>query len=47
VDLRKLHNEEFNDPYSAPNIIRVIKSRRMRWVENVVPMAKGRGAYRV
>jgi hypothetical protein len=28
---RKLHNEELNDLYSSPNIIRVIKSRRMRW----------------
>ena len=28
---RKLHNEEFNDLYSSPNILRVIKSRRMRW----------------
>ena len=32
---RKLHNEELNDLYSSPNIIRVIKSRRMRWVGNV------------
>jgi hypothetical protein len=29
--LRKLHNEELNDVYSSPNIIRVIQSRRMRW----------------
>ena len=28
---RKPHNEEFNDPYSSPNVVRVIKSRRMRW----------------
>jgi hypothetical protein len=32
---RKLHNEELYDPYSSPNIIRVIKSRRMRWAEHV------------
>jgi hypothetical protein len=32
---RELHNEELNDLYSAPNIIRVIKSRRIRWVEHV------------
>jgi hypothetical protein len=33
---RKLHNEEMNDLYSSPNIIRVIKSRRMRWAGHVV-----------
>jgi hypothetical protein len=32
---RKLHNEELNDLYSSPNIIRVIKLRRMRWVGHV------------
>ena len=32
---RKLHNEELNDPYSSPNIVRVIKSRRMRWTGHV------------
>ena len=32
---RKLHNEELNDLYSLPNIVRVVKSRRMRWVEHV------------
>jgi hypothetical protein len=37
---RKLHNEELNDPYSSPNIVRVIKSRRMRWAEHVP--SKGR-----
>jgi hypothetical protein len=35
---RKLHNEELNDLYSSPNIIRGIKSRRMRWVEHVARM---------
>ena len=30
---RKLHNEELSDLYSSPNIVRVIKSRRMRWAE--------------
>ena len=29
---RKIHNEELNDPYSSPNVVRVIKSRKMRWV---------------
>jgi hypothetical protein len=44
---RKLHNEELNDVYSSPNIIRVIKSRRMRWVGNVARMGEKRGAYRI
>ena len=42
---RKLHNEELNDLYSSPNIIRVIKSRRMRWVGHVARMEEGTGAY--
>ena len=36
----KLHNEELNDLYSSPNIIRVIKSRSMRWVGHVPHMGK-------
>jgi hypothetical protein len=44
---RRLHNEELNDLYSSPNIIRVIKSRRMRWAGHVARMGEGRGAYRV
>jgi hypothetical protein len=44
---RRLHNEERNDLYSSPNIIRVIKSRRMRWARHVARMGEGRGAYRV
>jgi hypothetical protein len=47
VGWRKLHNEELNDLYSSPNIVRVIKSRRMRWVGHVAPMGKRRGVYRV
>jgi hypothetical protein len=35
---RKLHNEELNDLYSSPTIIRAIKSRRMRWVGHVAYM---------
>jgi hypothetical protein len=35
---RRLHNEELNDLYSSPNIIRVFKSRRMRWAEHVACM---------
>ena len=37
-DWRRLHNEELNDLYSSPNIIRVIKSRRMRWAGHVARM---------
>jgi hypothetical protein len=37
---RKLHNEELNDFYSSPSIIRVIKSRRMRWVGHVLRMER-------
>jgi hypothetical protein len=43
---RKLHNEELNDFYSSPNIIRVIKSRRMRWTGHVDLTGKRRVAYR-
>ena len=42
---RKLHNEELNDLYSSPNILWVIKSRRMRWAGYVARMGEGRGVY--
>jgi len=44
---RKLHNEELNDLYSLPNIVRVVKSRRMRWVGHVERMGEDRGVQRV
>jgi len=44
---RKLHNEELNDLYCSANIVRVIKSRRMRWLGHVARMGEGRGVYRV
>jgi len=44
---RRLNNEELNDLYSSPNIVRVIKSRRMRWAGNVARMGEERGLYRV
>jgi hypothetical protein len=44
---RRLHNEELNDLYSSPNIIRVIKARRMRWAGHVARMGEGRDAYRI
>jgi hypothetical protein len=40
---RRLHNEELNGLYSSPNIVRVIKSRRMRWVGHVARMGEGSG----
>jgi len=46
-DWRKLHNEELNDSYCSPNIVRVIKSRRMRWAGHVARMGEARGVYRV
>jgi len=42
---RTLHNEEFNDLYSSPNIVRVIKSRKMRWTGHVAYMGERRGIY--
>jgi len=44
---RKLHNEEFSDLYSLPNIVRVVKSRRMRRAGHVARMGVGRGVHRV
>ena len=44
---RKLHNEELNDLHSSPNIVRVIKWRRMKWAGHVALMVGKRGVYRV
>jgi hypothetical protein len=44
---RRLHKEELNDLYSSLNIIRVIKSRRVRWAGHVARMGEERGAYRI
>ena len=44
---RRLHNEELNDLYSSPNIVRVIKWRRMRWAGHVACMGEERGVIRV
>ena len=43
---RRLNNEELNDLYSSPIIVRVMKSRRMRWAGQVDRMGEERGAYR-
>ena len=44
---RKLHNEELNDLYSLPNIVRVVKSRWMRWAGHVARKGEDRGVHRV
>jgi len=44
---RKLHNEKLNNLYSSPNIVQVIKSRRLRWAGHVAHTGEGRGVYRV
>ena len=44
---RKLHSEELSDLYSLPNIVRVVKSRRMRWARHLARMGEGRGVYRI
>jgi len=44
---KRLHNEELNDLYSSPNIVRMIKLRRMRWAGHVARMGEERGGDRV
>jgi hypothetical protein len=44
---RKLHNKELHDLYSSPSIITIIKSRRMRWAEDVARMGEKRNAFRL
>jgi hypothetical protein len=46
-DWRKLHNEKLHNLYSSPDIIRMIKSRGMRWEEHVARMGETRNAYRI
>jgi hypothetical protein len=46
-DWRKQHNEELHNLYSSPNIIRMIKSRRMRWAGPVARTGETRNAYRI
>jgi len=47
VDWRKLHNEELNDLYSSPNVLRMIRSRRMRWTVHVACIGERKGVFRV
>ena len=44
---RRLHDEELHSLYCSPNIVRVIKSRRLRWVGHVGRIEEGRGAFRI
>jgi hypothetical protein len=44
---KKLHNDKLHNLYSSPNIVRVIKARRLRWVGHVACTGEGRGVYRV
>jgi hypothetical protein len=44
---RKLHNEELHNLYSSPSIIRIIKSRRMRWAGHMARMGEKRNVYRL
>jgi len=46
-ECRRVHNEELNDLYSSPKIVRVIKSRRMRWAGHVARMGEEKGVCRV
>jgi hypothetical protein len=46
-DWRKLHNEGFHNLYSSPNIIKMIKSRRMRWAGHLARMGEKRNVYRI
>jgi hypothetical protein len=45
--MEEIHNEELTDLYCSPNIVRVIKSRRMRWAGHVTRMGERRGVYRI
>ena len=47
VEGRRLHNEEFRSSYRSPNIVRVIKSRRLRWGSHVDGMAEGKSAFKI
>jgi hypothetical protein len=44
---RKLHNDEIHSLYSSRNIVRIIKSKRLRWAGHVARMGEGRGVYKV
>ena len=47
VEWTRLHNEELHNLYCSPNIVRVIKSRRLRWAGHVARMEEGRIAFKI
>jgi hypothetical protein len=47
IGWRKLHNEELHNLHSSPSVIRIIKSRRMRWTGHIARMGKKRNAYKI
>jgi hypothetical protein len=47
VDVCELHNEEFHGLYTSPNIVRITKTRRMRWAGHVALIREKRNAYRI
>ena len=47
MEWRRLHNEELHSFYRSPNIVRVIKSRRLRWTGHVARMEEGRRAFKI
>ena len=47
VEWRRLHNEKLHSLYRSPNIVRVIKSRRLRWAEHVAKMKEGRSDFKI
>ena len=44
---RRLHNEELHSLYRSPHVVRVIKSRRLRWADHVTRMEEGRSAFKI
>ena len=47
MEWRRLYNEELRILYRSPNIVRVIKSRRLKWAEHVARMEEGRSAFKI
>ena len=47
MECRRLHNEELHSLYRSPNIVKVIKSRRLRWAGHVARMEEGKSAFKI